>query len=912
MLDYNTATRDDLALSLSQIAWCIKFVARFGGSRTLVCKRWASGTPGSWASGTTFIDCDLVGQMSHSVGVVTGLGRATNARVAAAADLSTGSARWRIINAAGDYIEGSLGLAGTDFVLTRSPAEGDGIALMATATISAPANLPVTGKAAPFISDSLAIPDTVVIEDWSTGSAVEAGRISFNVRSIKIHEHPLMADAYGDVAVYQSTQSIQCGLIEFGFTMEVVGGHANSTNPGVPLVQIQGYGKPAASQGWSLYPGGSPQHGPVEGGYNLKAHTTYPPPFKVRYLRGTTELGVKQLPDGSAINTPSMQDQFYDPATGTAASPAGTGPYWGNGNAPLIPHWNCGMALVWENGVPAVNPHARKIYNGPKTYRQTSGKVHTTVLGRAPLLDTPAGKADGLNGMDNIYAMQPYGLPKAFAARMTPNDFFLLDPNTTNFAFYSWYQGYMEFAGQMAGHHNFTAPGGPRHPRAAVPTQDAKWFEDFNGLRSEGNVPWALIQNEFSKGHAGISIYYCQNVKTAAGIPKAESLAGEWRHNDGAYYGSHANPYGPEKAVSLKGIGQNNSKYYTTEGGYTSTMEQVLEAKYDASGRHPWGFASHEAHHHGYISPGRSGVWRIAPMYSTMDRFAYDSHWMGCLGNAGPGSVTADMYMVRTMAWRMHKSLWTWMNCTNHDTTYQQAQVEARLVPDLEKFFDLVVKPAHIDNAQTIFSKGLRNLGSPVAPTSTGVRLSIAGGDLGFYLAETIVLWKTTGFWERMYNKSAKCAAVMDDWIRNLDLLSVDWILGTDGVPSNVLCADKGSGYTFTLADVPDSWASWKLTQDATDQQDLIRDASGTIIRDTNEREGLLMRWQWVEDRKWAFHEYPNPNLDAAIAKWRAYDAELQAAIDAAAPENKRGFDWAYARPGMWPSKPAIGYEGYA
>ena len=759
MLTTDTTTTAALALVPHQLQWCADLIAILGDDRKLVCKRAASGDP--WA-GTTFIDCDLVGLMSHSLGEIRNLGTTANARVALAANLTAGEACARFTSTDGSrWIQGLVGLqVGTngegepldyagrvlDFVLTKSPAAGDGIALLPTIFIRAPQNLPLTPYAAPLIADSLAIPDTVVIEDWSSGSPVEAGRVTFDVHAVEVHEHPLQAEVNGEISVYQSTQSITFGAagdeLEFGFTMKVAGGHANSTDPGTPLVQIAGFAKPAPTQGWDLYPGGSQQHGVVAGGYELKEHMTYPPAFKVRYLRGSTELGVKQMGDGSAINSQGfMQDDFYDPATGAPASPPASGPAWSQGNLPLKKHWNCAMSLVWENGVPAVSPNLRKIYNGAKSsFRHTSGKEHFSVAGSNRMLDTmPASYADNVHSLQNIYTMPPYPAPMAFRARPTAQDPYAVDPNNTAAGGYkSYFDGYMEEPASTTGHHDQTGPGGTRHPRAVVPTQHAWFIKDPAGARLEGNVPWNLIDNEFSKAYAGMSIHFCTDVKTAAGIPKAESFAGMWRLNGGAYYGSPANPFGAQRAIFLAGVSAGNGKW----GSQGSDAAAVLAARYDKTGRHPWGWMNYDGFHHGYNAPGMAGMIRIAPIYSLLQRFAYDAHWMGSLGNAPPGAVGVDMWMVRTTAWRMHTGLLMWLNCTNHDNTHNQADCEDRIQADLEKFYDIIIVPAYVEQQQTVAFKGLRNLGAIAYKNPNQNSLEAQGADLSYYLAETLVMCK--------------------------------------------------------------------------------------------------------------------------------------------------------------------------
>lgn len=745
--------------------------------------------------------------------------------------------------------------------------------------------------------DDLMSPVLGVVEDWSTGSAVEAGRWDINVRQPDlIYQHPRMASAYGNVGVFHAPNAVQLGEILLGVRRFRMGAHG--AEDGLPFNQVMVNGKPASSQAWNSYP--------ARTDYDIKRCTTYPPPFKIRFFGPTgIEVGVIEAADGKPVNDPSfVQDEYYDPATKTAAVPDGSGPGWPDGVSVVRRHWNIGMALPWQSSRPNLSTQALSFYAGVDI-SPMSGKDNDTVIGFNPYLST----GTGLHGYNDIWTMAAMPSAKVSRTRMTPLDPWRANPNVGSYPYFSNATGYLYEPGSWTGHEDNTGQGGPRHVRSVVPTQKAMYVSDPTGSRLEGSVPWSLIDDEFNKAYANVSIHFCTDVITGAGIPKAESLAGWWIFGDGSYYGNITNPEGGSaRTISLRAVGNGGNKNSGSNG------QTALQWRYDATGRAVWGLCNYESDHHGEIAPGQVSMLRFSPMHTLLDRFAFDAGWMGRLGRSKPGAVPANSWMTRQMAWRLNTCLHTWVNGVNHDYGYTQEQIEARLQSDLEAYHALIYVPTMETNSQAVGIVGVRNLGGYAQPMANGRQLELFGGDNGFYMSHELVLMKTSGMWDAMRARSVKCAQVLDLLVRCMDLRTVDWMLDLGGrqqTAVEILTLDMGSGYTFTAADVPASFAALNALWPVDGVADLIYDAAGVLIRDSDNRESVHMKYQWVKARKIWFTEYPNARLDAAVAKWDGYYNEVQT-ISAAqsTPSAQRSANWKFRRPGGATLRPTVGFGG--
>lgn len=889
MLIFDATTTAELASASDKLDWCETLISALGSNRKLVCKRAASGDP--WG-GTVFIDCDLQGEMIHGLGEVRNLGATVNARTALAADVNTGVSCWRISNTAGTrWVQGSLG-AGGDFTVTANPAAGDGVAIQPTALLRAPANLPMTSIQMPADDDFS--PVEAVVENWSTGTAVEAGRWNIDVRQPDlIYEHPRMAKAYGQVGVWHASNAVQLGQIMLGIRRFRMGAHAAEDD--LPFNQVVIFGKPAASQAWGSYP--------ARLDYDIKRCTTYPPPFKVRFFSRTgVQVGIIEALGGAPVNDQSfVQDEQYNPATGTFASPPGSGPSWPDTVSVVRRHWNIGMALVWQSSRPKMSTEALSFYAG-MDISPMSGKDNDTVIGYNQYLSI----STGLHAYNDIWTLDAMPSPRVDRVRMQPNDPWRANPNIGSFPHFSNATGYLYEPGSWTGHDDNTGPGGPRHVRSVFPTQKAMYMTNPTGARLEGNVPWTLIDDEFNKAYANLSYHFCTDVITGAGILKEESLKGWWIFGDGSYYGNPSNPNGQDtRTISIRGGPKADAQ--------PGTGLPAIEYRYDATGRHPWGFCNYEGHHHGHIVPGQVSMCRFSPMHTLLDRFAFDAGWMGRLGNSKPGAVPANAWMTRIMAWRLNSQMHTWINGVRHDYGYAQEQIEAHCQTDLEKYHELIWVPTMVTNDQSVGIVGVRNLGGYAQPTINGRQLELYGGDNGFYLSHILVLMKTSGFWQRMRSRSTKCAQVLDLLIRCMDLRTVDWMLDLGGrqqTAVEILTPDMGTGYTFTAADVPANFAALNALWPVDGVADLIYDAAGVLIRDSDNRESVHMKYQWVKARKIWFGEYPNARLDAAIAKWDGYYNEVQTiSASQATPSAQRSSNWKFRRPGGATLKATTGYS---
>jgi hypothetical protein len=125
-------------------------------------------------------------------------------------------------------------------------------------------------RAAPALTADA--PNRFEVWDWTDqASPVLAGAITLDRRVDDFaYEDPEMAAENGDIAVYQSTQSVMLGDVEIGFTM-LAADKSNTEAGKQPLYQVLGC---FAHRGtWTTYPASDT--------FDSKNHITFPRPFKV-------------------------------------------------------------------------------------------------------------------------------------------------------------------------------------------------------------------------------------------------------------------------------------------------------------------------------------------------------------------------------------------------------------------------------------------------------------------------------------------------------------------------------------------------------------------------------------------------------------------------------------------------------
>ena len=858
-ISFDNALATILSYCTTKTTYSSAIQTALGNTRVVKIYRDGSGGANPYSSGIKVYEVANTGALTIIGGNITSFGLCSTVAQRSAVDLTSGTSCLRI-EGNGHWMQGSLGLVGSssDFTLpsslTGSTSEGFGFG---AAVLNAVAQLPSgTGPAIPATNADT--PYTVTIEDWTTGLAIVAGSANFDHRiSDFVYEDADVAAEIGDVAVYQSTQSITFGSFEFGI-MLLRSAASNTVIGNIPLEQVLVCCKPMAITGWTSYP--------AMDTYNSSTMSTYPGAFKVKIKRADqTVLGTLQMHDGLAINDPSLPQNF-------------------DATHALRPHWNCGMMLPWQNTAVAPSSRRTKYFNGvaAETIRDSQSKQQASFLANIPLA------SDGYssqNSMNHWFALRQWPGVYANIPRDSTPDPYLFDPNAGSTPYFSYATGWGYEPGSISGHDWFSGPGGPRSDRYTLPMVLAIWGTNNNFVRLEGNIPIRTMVDAWGMAHFNHSNHWVTNVKTFSSIPDPDSLSGNWVYAH-AYYGGGPYYNGAYRTIDLKGVGAGSMR---------------TAANNDASGRMPWGGWSDNSLH-SYSNPGWFSLLFNSPMHTIADKFKFNNQWMSALGDSAPTANPVGYFMIRIQAWRYLHYCMSWKLASKHALGQTRSNIESRLQIELEQLYTSLYVPAFVSNATDILSTCIRNLGCNY--TNQYTYLTTGGGNLAFYLGHTLQMWKVTGLWAKMKAMSTKCSLALDMLIYCLDKQSVDYILDTDGWFWNnytQITATQANGYAWTSADIPTSWANWSTIMPKPNAaSDWIHDSTGTIIGTFEWDTGMHLKAQWPAIHQTFFPEYANPRLAAAVTKFQGYYDQITARVNAASgAANKRLADWTYRTASM-------------
>jgi hypothetical protein len=483
--------------------------------------------------------------------------------------------------------------------------------------------------------------------------------------------------------------------------------------------------------------------------------------------------------------------------------------------------------------------------------------------------------------------MQQWPGPKNTFVRPTPYDPESFDPNTI-YPYPIPVTGWGYEPGSISGHDWFSGPGGPRSDRAVIPTVLAHYLSDQNYVRPETAVPIKTLVDNWALAHFNHSNHWLTNVKTFASIPTAESIAGTWAFAH-AYYGGGPYGGGASHTIDLAGVGN----------GADVTASQL-----DPTGKLVWGGWS-DNDQHSYTNPAWHAIAMNSPIHAIAQTYKFHSQWMCALNDSGT-TPSSDNQMNRVQAWRWLKYAMSWKVASKHSLGITRAQIEARFQSELEYLWTVRYKPAFIDMATDLHSVGMRNLGTMLKTTDDGTNawLITWGGTLQLYHAHVMQFMKVTGCWDAMRARSTKVTQVLDMMIACLDKFVIDWVMATDGWTQSPYerCSNLfATGYVPQPSDVPASWAAWATANPKPNAyQNWVINASGTLNGITDFDVTQHLKAQYCSIRKNNFSEFPNANLDAAIARYQGYYDTVTAAV-AAAPAGyaKSQRDWIYRYPSL-------------
>jgi hypothetical protein len=872
MITFNAELHKLLINAPDKRMWSTIIATALGPNRFIRCKRSTTVTD-VWGTGVEFFNVGIAGPVEMVSGNIASFGKTKKITIRKAADLATGASVLRI-EGNGNWIQGTLGLVGSgcDFMFSKNPTEKSGLGFINATIVNAPELLPSgTGPTIPALTSTA--PSTLEIWDWAVPSApVLRGTIEYNTRvEDYVYEDAEMAAENGDIAVWQSNQSVVHGQFEFGTTM-LASTYTNTTSMDEPLYQVMVYCKPYG-QGWDTYPALTT--------YKLKVNKTQPTPFKaiLKDKKGNI-LHTFEMRDGLPINSPELsQGMTID--------------------KPIRPLWNCAMMLPWQNRKPSLSIHQKKRFNGmdPEILRPDIGKRGHSNVAVFPMLSA----SWSANGLMNMWAMPQWAM-KAVNHDNIQGDIqyqietdvyggkpYARDPNLFDVLNYNAYQGKIYRTtgwgyepGANGGHDWYCAPGGPRWDRAPVPSVLAVYMTKKDFVRPQNNVPIKDMVDAWGLTYFNHSSYYVRNVKTMESVPKDEIMRGEWSYNWGYYSARPQSENGnkPEQCVEIAPVLNSGN---------------VADWNLDKDGLQPYSGWAPDALH-GYNAPNLWSIMFNSPMHSIAGVHRYITASMATLNNDRPTDNPFDYWMQRTHAWRWMHYTYAWKNGSKHSLGLSQKQIEDKMQFEMELAWEVIYKPTMVDQTTSNLSCVIfRTMGAQNSWNPNYKGFTSGGGGLGFYLGQVFAFMKQFGLWETMKAKSSKCADILRFLIRCYDMSSVDYVLDTsasdNGYP--VITRSEADGVGLTLADVPTSWADWQQRFPAEGLSDMIRDKDGNIL-DTEREINIHWRASWPIIHKNYFPEaeYAFPRLDAAIAKYKQYDLDKKAHYTSG-----KGSDWCWRLP---------------
>lgn len=904
----STVLKAQLDACTSKSQWANTVKNALGSTRRLRGFRDANAAATDPATtGTEFLNMAVTGDMTIVSGNITGFGITGTTTIRTAADLSTG-ASVLVLEGGGHSITYTLGLpgAGTEFALPVSPtgAANIGYAFGPGSGTKAPHLLPSgTGPAAPPIQSTT--PTILELVDWTDpANPVVVGIITASAATRQddwVFQHPELAAEIGDVAIYQFNDTIKwtspvaTRRFEMGGLL-LIASNYNSIDGTVQLEQILCSFKPYGR--WATYPGMDTF---VRATYPLLDASTWPytygpcnnadvadrtvlPPFKVNlytvagYNGGASDRTPVYTHEWKAFN-----DKPVLPINSPSLSEIQTT------NEPAIPRFNCAQMLPWQNIRTRLSSKAGKYFNGVDSFAydgEYAAKAGQSANAYYPLAAYEFGQADS---QAHWFALPAYPLkadPALDSTYLTAYESRPKDPGLfVNRDHYPYYRamGYKFQYGSVSGHDWITGKGGVRFDRSVASAPMAIYASNQNWLRPEGNVPIRDLVEEWGLAYFNHSNHWIRDVKTFQSMPKADMLAGKWLFV-GAYYGIETayaplgQPNGPQVSIDTCGIVNGKGRWATHND--------------------PEGYMYYSGWNrdslHSYTNAAWWAVMLNSPMHAIAATHDFNTQWMCSLGDGVPTANPIGYYGQRTHAWRMLAYTMQWMVATENPLGYSRAEVESRLQIELDLIYDTIYKPAFIDNAQTLNSASIRNLG--VLCIASGNNLQSTGGGLGLYMVHVLVLMRQFGLWSVMRARSDKGQKVLDMMIRNLDKFVIDYVMDTSGRDNYypTVASGKTAG-NYTVSDIPADWVAQKVMMDTylptlpetasfTDAQNVgsaqqWKDWFIMYNNTASEHPGCThLYMQYLKVRRDYFPDYPNNRISDAITKMQGYYDAYQAA----------------------------------
>jgi hypothetical protein len=718
---------------------------------------------------------------------------------------------------------------------------------------------------------------------------VEAGRIYFDkpIQDWNFQDAEY-AEQMGTIKVTQSTMKVTYGPHDFG-AMRLSGTTYSAIDGKTKHTVIVNF-KPTEDN-WPNYPR---QTGAARGGYrrgtrvingatvNVGLSDTFMWPFVVTVHRADGSiLGTMDMPrDHLPINSPELSEV-----------PTLT--------KPMRLHMHCASMLVWESHDSKQNAYAHKYMPGVDE-RALRPHVAKTRVAFNPM--SVAYTFTQENSMHHWYGMAKWSLPcsqEAWTAdKAVRTDPYLwgIGPNDPNGAYNPWgtqpwatqffgvpasdyghldgglvlLTGWAYEPGSYSGKDYHRGPGGIRMDRVVIDSPYAIHMSNPNWVHLRDNTPISEMVKHWSMAEFNMAFHHFDgDIRDFASIPVAEHLAAKWCHGE-VYYNVQVKTFTDlDHAIPQ----------FCVENSPTSHADRPhWGAMVDQNNRMPWNGHSVDWLHN-YGGSFWAATLYLSPAHVVSSKFRWLASGMCQAGHVNPNTWWRS-FLVRDWAWNMRNEAMMWKLGSDHPQGVRQQDIEARMEIALNALHDNVYVPLEVNNSQTMYFRCLRNFGIPVVYDNGMWKM--ASWTLGYYLADTLRVWRQNGFWHRMFTRSDKCQKVLLMMLKLLDRGCFGYYLDADG------CFSTGNSPNLWIGDrsvnsdsveIATSWADWNARiYHKAPGENMITNADGTR-RYCEQGEFLRMQWPYI--RRDYFPEYPaERDVNAVCAKVDQWVIDFHAAIE--------------------------------
>lgn len=849
MLEFSSALSTMLGNATSKAVWSASFILALGDSRRLICTK----------DGVPFINVALTGAITTAGGNITGFGKASDATVRQAADLSTDVCLLRI-EGNGNYVQGTLGLAGSgaDFILSSNPTGTSGIGFASAAKILAPTHLPSgTGPAAPEL-DANSITAFRVWDYTDEANPVVAGIGTLNVRDPDmVMEHPWMAQDYGDVRQMRMADGTGVVLGTGGDCFRIAGTllvmHAGANSEAnVPLQQLEIRSKPH----------GRHASFPFQKDLDLTTDTFILPAHKIDILRGTPG-------NYTVVDVIEMYSTRVNNVPGTGKPVNFAGQTLNKNVGPSQPFFTCNMLHQWWSHRPKLLTYADHL--NPSVEPEALGP--TNVTGFASSLDNypPITEGQNFNGLVT-WSLAPKWSRKADTGFDTNiiNPYWIPAEMIRN-GYMTQVIGYGHEPGSTCTQIQYMALGGSRACRACRPTAHTTFFSDKNGVRPHGAVPYRELFHHFNMGFFNRGDHFFVDLERGIGIPKSKVLNGEIANPDNYYAGGSSDyrPDMPNNGIRLLATPRAGSVGPLDKNGRRFTNDYARDA------------------HHNQPTAAAGAYTYISPAHVRAARHSFTAAVAAAFDlTQGFDKV---FFLTRQHAWLNWQFVNAWIVATSDPSGFTMNDMEGMWGRHFEATYDSVWPEWNANT--TVYGKTLRTMGMPmldIVNFETGMTtLEPLTDSKANYWGQVLLLMKQSGAWAKMRARSTKCAAILDLIVESLNKFNTGVLIDANGRTDKVF-----PGYHYANTQTPPLPTNWGVFTPPDGQADWIRLPNGAIGDFNNAVDGtntMHFRAQTQRIFRDYFPEYNLPRRDQAIAVADAFYATVAAGV-AAGTGNQFGY----------------------